>query len=208
MMLESSAAVKNKSVKEASFKLLSALVHKYQQMDVVSGAMIDLMNKHEHLPTTLAELAEFASQHHSDSRLVSPPTPPPPAPKGTITPASPYKVAREAGQSNIQCTPLSKRLGSVQHIDSLTESPPSDSHTKSIGRRTARRSLRGLRRLEEDRSERVTLYVIWRYCCARAFNFSVVASTFEYVSSEICTAGNPPYDWVAGSRNAAGDCIS
>lgn len=70
-MLESAAALKSRPVKEAVFKLLSALAHRYAQLDVVSGAMVDLVNKHEHLPTALAELAEYAAQHHNDPRLVS-----------------------------------------------------------------------------------------------------------------------------------------
>jgi len=104
MMLESSAAVKNRSVKEASFKLLSALVHKYQQLDVVSGAMIDLMNKHEHLSTTLAELAEFASQHHNDPRLVSPLEGPQwTCTSAPYTPQSPRKVACGPAQVTYEC---------------------------------------------------------------------------------------------------------
>ena len=70
MMLESSTAIKNKSVREAAFRLVSALAMKYQQLDVVVEALVDLMNKHEHLPSVLAELADFSNQHHSNPRLV------------------------------------------------------------------------------------------------------------------------------------------
>ena len=70
MMLESSTAIKNKSVREAAFRLVAALAMKYQQLDVVVEALVDLMNKHEHLPSILAELADFSNRHYSDPRLV------------------------------------------------------------------------------------------------------------------------------------------
>lgn len=70
-MLESAVALKTKAVKEGSFKLLSALAHRFQQQDVVTGALVDLMNKHEHLPNVLAELAEFSYNRYTDASLVS-----------------------------------------------------------------------------------------------------------------------------------------
>lgn len=70
LVLESPGALKARPSKEAAFKLLSALTHRYGQLDVVGGALVDLMNKHEHLPAALAELAEYAAQHHNDPRLV------------------------------------------------------------------------------------------------------------------------------------------
>lgn len=69
-MLESNAALKTKAVKEGSFKLLTALAHSYKQLDTVCGALVDLLNKHEHAPVVLAELAEFAAVRHGDARLV------------------------------------------------------------------------------------------------------------------------------------------
>ena len=70
-MLKSSAALKLKAVKEGAFKLLSALAHRYQQLDVVSGALVDVLNKQEHVPPVLAELADFAFVRYGDARLVS-----------------------------------------------------------------------------------------------------------------------------------------
>lgn len=69
-MLRSSAALKMKAVKEGAFKLLSALAHRYQQLDVVCGALVDLLNKLEHVPPILAELADFALGRYGDARLV------------------------------------------------------------------------------------------------------------------------------------------
>ncbi len=69
-VLKSSPALKMKAVREGAFKLLSALAHKYQQLDVVCGALIDLLNKQEHVPSVLAELAEYALVRYGDARLV------------------------------------------------------------------------------------------------------------------------------------------
>ena len=69
-VLKTSAALKIKAVKEGAFKLLSALAYKYQQLDVVCGALVDLLNKQEHVPQVLAELADFALVRHGDARLV------------------------------------------------------------------------------------------------------------------------------------------
>ena len=70
-MLKSGSALKIKAVKEGAFKLLSALAHKYQQLDVVCGALVDLLNKQEHVPPVLAELADFAWVRYGDARLVT-----------------------------------------------------------------------------------------------------------------------------------------
>lgn len=70
-ILESHPALKSKAVKEGAFKLLSALAYRFQQLDVVTGAAVDLLNKHEHVPVVLAELSEFALARHGDARLVS-----------------------------------------------------------------------------------------------------------------------------------------
>lgn len=71
MALESQSAIRSKVVKEAAFQLTTALALRYQQLDVVAATAVDLLNKFEHLPTIMAELAEFAMQHTSDARLVS-----------------------------------------------------------------------------------------------------------------------------------------
>ena len=71
-LLELPAALKTKAVREGAFKLLSSLAHRFQQLDTVTGALIDLLNKHEHVPAVLAELSEFAFVKYGDARLVSP----------------------------------------------------------------------------------------------------------------------------------------
>ena len=62
--------MKSKPAKEGAFRLLAALAHRFQQLDVVTGAMVGLLNKLDHVPAVLAELAEFALTRHGDARLV------------------------------------------------------------------------------------------------------------------------------------------
>lgn len=70
LVLESPTAVRSRTAKEASFRMMAALALRYQQLDVAAGDLVDLLNKHEHLPAVLAELAAFAAQQYEDSRLV------------------------------------------------------------------------------------------------------------------------------------------
>lgn len=69
-MLGSPTALRSKVVREAAFRLLAAMALRYQQLDVVAGALVDLLSKHDHLPSVLAELAEFAAQQHGNGQLV------------------------------------------------------------------------------------------------------------------------------------------
>lgn len=63
--------MKSKVTKSAAFLIISTAVHKYQQLDTVTGALIDILNKYEHSATVLAELSEYANTNFNDSRLVS-----------------------------------------------------------------------------------------------------------------------------------------
>ncbi len=68
-MLANAAAMKSKVVKEGAFRLLSACALRYQHLEAISAAVIDLVNKQEHLSGVMAELAEFAAAAY-DNRLV------------------------------------------------------------------------------------------------------------------------------------------
>jgi hypothetical protein len=66
-----SAAMKDKAVREAVFRILSVAALRYAQLESISASLVNLLSKHEHLPPVLAQLAEFAAATNSDGRLVS-----------------------------------------------------------------------------------------------------------------------------------------
>ncbi|KAK9823736.1 hypothetical protein WJX72_005030 [[Myrmecia] bisecta] len=68
-MLASAAAVKNKGNRDSAARILSACALKYQQLETISASLVALLNKHEHLPAPLAEVAQISANLYEDNRL-------------------------------------------------------------------------------------------------------------------------------------------
>lgn len=49
----------------------AAAALRYGQLEPVAHALFDVLNKHEHIPAVIADIAEFASRRNHDNRLVS-----------------------------------------------------------------------------------------------------------------------------------------
>lgn len=68
----SAAAMRDPVVGEAVARILTAGALRFGQLEGVTAALFNLLNKHEHLPGPLAQLAAFSARRGDDNRLVGP----------------------------------------------------------------------------------------------------------------------------------------
>ena len=68
----STAVMRDAVVFEAVARILSAGALRFGQLEGVTAAVFDLLNKHEHLPGPLAGIAAFSAHRNNDNRLVRP----------------------------------------------------------------------------------------------------------------------------------------
>ena len=71
MCLENPAALKSRVTKNAAFEMLGSCALKWGQLEQVTTALIDLLNKFEHLPAPIAELASAAADRFENAHLAS-----------------------------------------------------------------------------------------------------------------------------------------
>ena len=67
----SAAAMRDPMLCEAVARTLSAGALRFGQLEGVTAALFNLLNKHEHLPGPLAQLAAFSARRNDDNRLVN-----------------------------------------------------------------------------------------------------------------------------------------
>lgn len=53
-------------------EIAAATALRYGQVESVAHGLFDVLNKHEHIPAVIADIAEFASHRNHDNRLVRP----------------------------------------------------------------------------------------------------------------------------------------
>ena len=70
MSLEDPTAVKDALSRESMFRILGYCAIKYRQTEATTAALVDLLSKHDHLPTACAEMAEWVSEKLGDNQLV------------------------------------------------------------------------------------------------------------------------------------------
>jgi len=71
MCLENPAALKSRVTKQAAFEMLGSCALKWGQLEQVTTALIDLLNKFEHLPAPIAELASAAADRFENAHLAA-----------------------------------------------------------------------------------------------------------------------------------------
>lgn len=71
MCLENSAAMKSKVTKRATFEMMGSCALKWGQLEQVTTALIHLLNKCEHLPGPIAELASNAADRFENAHLAA-----------------------------------------------------------------------------------------------------------------------------------------
>ena len=71
MCLENPAALKSKVTKRAAFEMMGSCALKWGQLEQVTTALIHLLNKHEHLPGPIAELASSAADRFENAHLAA-----------------------------------------------------------------------------------------------------------------------------------------
>jgi len=71
MCLENPAALKSKVTKQATFQMLGSCALKWGQLEQVTTALIHLLNKYEHLPGPIAELASTAADRFENAHLAA-----------------------------------------------------------------------------------------------------------------------------------------
>lgn len=68
-VLGSVQAIKSKELKQHLCSLVGATALKYGQLEGMSNGLVDLLNKHEHVPVVISEVVADASRRYDDSRL-------------------------------------------------------------------------------------------------------------------------------------------
>ena len=68
----SPAVMRDPVVGEAVARVLAAGALRFGQLEGVTAALFNLLNKHEHLPAPLAHIAAFSARRNDDNRLVGP----------------------------------------------------------------------------------------------------------------------------------------
>lgn len=71
MCLENPAALKSKVTKRAAFEMMGSCALKWGQLEQVTTALIHLLNKCEHLPGPIAELASAAADRFENAHLAA-----------------------------------------------------------------------------------------------------------------------------------------
>ena len=69
-MLDSVAGVKDRAARDSICMILASAALRYRQLDSVAAALVDLLNKHEHMAGLCAELAQYAVIKCDDAQLV------------------------------------------------------------------------------------------------------------------------------------------
>lgn len=67
--LGSVQATKSRELKQHLCSLIGATALKYGQLEGMSNGLVDLLNKHDHVPVVISELVADASRRYDDSRL-------------------------------------------------------------------------------------------------------------------------------------------
>ena len=70
-MLDSAAGVKDRAARDSICIILASVALKYRQLDSVAAALVNLLNKHEHMAGLCAEVAQYAVIKCDDAQLVS-----------------------------------------------------------------------------------------------------------------------------------------
>ena len=70
LMLDSAAGVKDRAARDSICVILASAALRYRQLDSVAAALVDLLNKHEHMAGLCAELAQYAAIKCDDAQLV------------------------------------------------------------------------------------------------------------------------------------------
>jgi len=71
MCLENQSALKSRVTKQAAYEMLGSCALKWGQLEQVTTALIDLLNKFEHLPGPIAELASAAADRFENAHLAA-----------------------------------------------------------------------------------------------------------------------------------------
>ena len=71
VMLDSPAGMKDRAARESICMILASAALKYRQLESVAAALVDRLNKHEHMAGLCAELAQYAVIKYDDAQLVS-----------------------------------------------------------------------------------------------------------------------------------------
>lgn len=69
-MLDSAAGVKDRAARDSICIILASAALRYRQLDSVAAALVNLLNKHEHMAGLCAELAQYAVIKCDDAQLV------------------------------------------------------------------------------------------------------------------------------------------
>lgn len=69
--LEHPSASKDEELASAAAHVLVLTALKYQQMDAVAGALVDVLNKYEHTPAVVAETLRYSIRQFDDGRLAA-----------------------------------------------------------------------------------------------------------------------------------------
>lgn len=68
--LETPSAAKDEELAGGAAHVLAVTAIKYQQLDAVTGALVDALNRFEHTPPLVAELLRYSVAQFDDGRLV------------------------------------------------------------------------------------------------------------------------------------------
>lgn len=69
--LENPGAAKNEELAAGAAHVLAACALKYQQLESVASALVDVLNRHEHSPPLVAELLRYSVAQFDDGRLAA-----------------------------------------------------------------------------------------------------------------------------------------
>ena len=70
LLISTATAAKDKTAKEAAFKVLACCALQYKQLEHLVATLADMLNKDEHMSVVCAELAQYAAKHLGNNQLV------------------------------------------------------------------------------------------------------------------------------------------
>ena len=71
LALDTITGARSRDVREAGARVLGCAAHRHGQLEAIAAALVDGLNKNEHLAAAAAEVAQVACSCFGDDRLVS-----------------------------------------------------------------------------------------------------------------------------------------
>lgn len=111
--LSSTQAIKSRELKQHLCSLVGATALKYGQLEGMSNGLVDLLNKHEHVPVIISEIVADASRRYDDSRLAETVL----RTVGNVDPAE-YKAQQQADAAGVRnvATFIGDLAGRLPHV--------------------------------------------------------------------------------------------